>query len=366
MNIRRWLVAIVIIIATIAGLGFVKYKQVQAAIAMGEAFPEPSASVKTMVTQKTNYQPYTKAVGQALAPQVVMLQNELGGVITKVGFIAGEKVTKGQVLLSLEVSQEVAQLNAAKANHQLAKNTLARMQKLLTQKKISQQEFDASQANYQVAKANIANLKSIIAKKTVIAPFDGQMSLNTFQVGQYVAPQTAIGTLVGTDTKLWVEFKLPQTMAKLALKSELLVKTIGAKSTQISAQVIAIDGQMGTQARQLKYRAQLDNQQGLLRHNEMVSVHIPQAKLNAVVVPNLAIGRNHLETYVYQLIKDAQGQYRAQKVAVTLGERQGDNQLVTSGLESDVFIATEGAFKLREGLLVYPQKSADVLAQGVN
>ena len=45
----------------------------------------------------------------------------------------------------------------------------------------------------------------------------------------------------------------------------------------------------------------------------------------------------------------------ANPVKVTVGERIKDNQVILQGLTGGEFIATEGAFKLSEGLLVYTQ-----------
>lgn len=356
MNIRRWLVAIIIIVVTVAGLGFVKYNQVMAAIAFGESFPEPSASVKTVTTQVTSYVPQDKVLGQISAPQIVILKNELGGVINQVGFAPGDVVNKGQVLLSFDVSQELAQLNAAKANHVLSKNTLQRMDKLLKQRKVSQQEFDLAQANYHVAQAEIANLNSVITKKKLVAPFTGKVGLEVYQVGQFMAAQTSVSTLIGSSSELWVDFKLPQTSARLTLGQSVTLKTISdVIPSALTAKIIAIDSQVSVQTRQQKYRAVVDNTQGLLQHNEMINVFIDRPAISAVIVPNLAIGRNGSDTFIYELKKDQQGQFRAHKKQIKIGQREGNNQLILSGIEADKMVATEGSFKLRQGLLVYPQ-----------
>lgn len=364
MHIRRWLVAIIIIVVTVAGLGAIKYNQVMAAIAYGESFPEPSASVKTVTTQITSLTPQEKVTGQVTAKQVVTLQNELGGVIKNVGFKPGEAVKKGQLLLAFDVSQEFAQLNAAKANYLLTKNTLTRFDKLLKQRKVSQQDFDLAQANYEVAKANIANLNSVIAKKKLLAPFAGNMGLEVYQVGQFLPQQTPISTLIGSTEQLWVDFKLPQTSARLSLEDTVMLQAINdTNAVKVAAKIIAIDSQVNAKTRQLKYRALVENTNGQLHHNEMINVYLPRPSVDAVIVPNLSIGRNGTETFVYQLKKDPQGQYRAHKTNVIIGQRQGDNQLILSGIGAQQLIATEGAFKLRQGLLVYPQFDD---AKGVN
>lgn len=356
MNIQRWLVAIFIIALTISGLGFVKFQQVQAFIAMAESFPEPSATVNTTKTALTEYQAHNTVMGQAVATQVVNLQNELSGQITQVNFKAGDTVKKGQLLIALNSAEEEAQLLAAQANFTLAKNTFARMEQLFKQEKISQQEYDSAAAELAVTKANIKNLQSIIAKKHIVAPFDGTAGLDTYQVGQFLSANSAITTLVGQEPQVWVDFQLPQTHQPLAIGEVVFVKTIKQDATEYqTAKIIAKNSQVRAQSRHLSYRAELSNGRDWLQHNEMVKVKVLQAKQQVVLVPSSAINRDKNGNYLYTLKQDEQNNYRAHRVEVTLAKREHDSHIVLSGIEEDELIATDGAFKLRPGLLVFPK-----------
>lgn len=355
MNLSRWLAAIIIIVVTISGLGFTKFQQIQAAIAFGESFPEPSAAVNSVVTSSNQYQEYEKASGQVSATEVVQLQNELPGLVTKVNFTAGQFVKKGQVLLTLNTVEENAQLNASKANLELAENNFTRIEKLLNQNKVSQQEFDNAKTQLQVSKANVDNLNAVIAKKTVIAPFSGTVGLDTFQVGQFISANTNITTLVGSEPQVWIDFQLAQTKARLSIGDEILVKAINAsKNDYKTAKIIAKNSQINNQSRHLKYRAELLNGRQWYEHNELVDISILKPAQDLVIVPNSAVSRNQHGSYVFTLEKDEAQQYRAHRVEVELGKRIKDSQIIMSGIEAGKLIATEGSFKLREGLLVFP------------
>ncbi len=359
MHFRRWAVALIITLGTIAGLGFLKFQQVQAAIAFGESFPEPSASVQTMTTSTESFSSSYKVTGQARALRVVDLHNQLSGTIVSVNFSAGDTVTAGQVLLSLDTSEEIAQLNSANASYDLAKSTLARNKKMLIGNKISQQVVDAAQADYQIAIANIANLESIISKKQVIAPFDGRVGIDTFEVGQFLSANSMITTLIGDNDKIWVDVKLSQTRERLNIGSQVFIQQINnSKSNpKISATVVAKQTQMDAGSRHIAYRVVLDNSKQIISHNELVNVYITDSPKTVVMVPNLAITRSDQGDFVYRLIQDEQKMLRADKLPVELGPRLGDEQAILSGLDANVLIATIGAFKLSQGLLVYPQSS---------
>ncbi|MBE0365934.1 hypothetical protein PULV_b0642 [Pseudoalteromonas ulvae UL12] len=359
MHIRRWALALFITVGTIAGLSFLKFQQVQAAIAFGESFPEPSATVQTTVTKKESFSAQYKVTGQARALQVVALQNQLSGNIVSVNFNAGDIVEAGQVLLSLDTSEEEAQLNAAKATFALAKSTLERNRQMLIGKKVSQQVVDSALADYQIAIANIDNLNSIINKKQVIAPFRGRVGIDTFEVGQFLPNNSPITTLIAQSNQIWVEFKLPQTKTRLAIGDQVWVEQINQHKTnpKISAKVVAKQTQMEANSRHQTYRVVLDNSDDVIAHNELLNIYITQPAQSVIMVPNLAITRTSQGDFVYQLRQDDTNTLRAHKLAVELGPRLGDNQAIISGLESNMLIATIGAFKLSQGLLVYPQTS---------
>ncbi|KZN34346.1 hypothetical protein N480_22340 [Pseudoalteromonas luteoviolacea S2607] len=359
MNIKRWLSAIFIVLTVIAGLGFIKFQQVQAAIAFGESFPEPSATVKSTYVQEVQHTQYVKVVGQLQARQTITVRNEYSGLITYVGFKPGEIVQAEQVLLKLDTSIDEANLRAAKARVKLAKSTYERVVKLLAQKRISPDEVDKAEADVAVGEADVQNLQALIAKKTILAPFTGQTGLDQYQSGQFIDVNTAITSLVGVDDAIWIDFQIPQTLTQPSIGSKVNVTFIEAtKSTVRFATVIAKTPSLDATSRQQSYRALLPNPNNKYGHNQMATVEVPTAHMNAVSVPTNAITRSHFGEFVYVLEKDDEQNWRAKPVKVTLGDKVKDNQIVLSGLNGGEFIASEGAFKLKENLLVYIDQTA--------
>lgn len=353
MNIKRWLTAILIVVAVIGGLGLIKFNQIQAAIAFAATFPEPSATVKSTYVESVDHMRTIKVVGQLQAPRIMTISNEYAGPITEVGFKPGDVVEANQLLLQQDTSLERANLAAAKARHKLAVSTYERMEKLLSQDRISRDEVDRAEADVTIAEAEIANLSSVIDKKTIRAPFPGRVGLTQFQVGQLLDANSQITDLVGLDPTIWVDFSVPQTLPQLAIGD--VVEVTVARLGTFKATVIAKNPSVDVNSRQQSYRAELSNQAGDLSHNQMASVLVPLARQQAVVVPTNAITRSHFGDFVYGLEKDEAGNWRASAIEVELGEKIQDQQMVLSGLNGGEFIASEGAFKLRDNILVYTQ-----------
>lgn len=355
MHIKRWLVSILFIFAIIASLGFVKFKQVQAAIAFGESFPEPSGSVKsTLVEMKETSDEY-RVVGEVKAKKSLTLTTEYAGPVEFVGFTPGQNVDKGQVLLKQDIKIETANLKAAKARLKLTKSAFERQSALLKESRTSQNDVDVAEANMAVAAAEVENLSSVIDKKTIIAPFDGYVGLEDFQPGQMLQANSVITRLIGRTETIWVDFALPQTVSQPSIGDKVLIQVIGQTSTPLHAEIVAQEPSVNASSRQQIYRAEVANTERVLSPQQIVSVIVNGAAKTQAVVPANAVYRNHTGDYVYQLNQDEKKNWRAQPVKVVLGQRKGDEQIIQSGLEGGEFIATEGAFKLSEGLLVYTQ-----------
>lgn len=104
MKIHRWIIAILFIALTISGLGFFKFQQIQAAMDMAAAFPEPSASVNTITTEVSEHQSSFQVTGQAISIQAIEIQNELAGTIDTVNFKGGDQVKRDNTYCHLTSS----------------------------------------------------------------------------------------------------------------------------------------------------------------------------------------------------------------------------------------------------------------------
>jgi membrane fusion protein (multidrug efflux system) len=129
--LKRLILMLVIVLALVAGLGFVKYRQIQAAIAQGASFAPPPTAVTTVVAKKETWPSTLEVIGTAQAIQGVTVSADLPGVVSKINFDSGTWVKAGDVLVELDTREERAQLAAAESDRDLAKITYARQQQLV-------------------------------------------------------------------------------------------------------------------------------------------------------------------------------------------------------------------------------------------
>ena len=143
---KRMLLMLMAMAAIIAGLGFVKFQQIQTAIAQGASFQPPPEAVTTITAQQVEWPETLSAIGSIAAVQGVVVSADLSGTVDRVAFDSGKAVRRGDVLVELDTRQERAQLAAAEAQSDLARTNFDRMEGLLKDNVISRAEFDRATA----------------------------------------------------------------------------------------------------------------------------------------------------------------------------------------------------------------------------
>ena len=129
--------------------------------------------------------------------------------VAEIDFESGKPVKKGDLLLKLDASSEIAQLRSAQADAELAKADFERARDLANRKVISKAELDAAESKYTQKKAMVDNMQAIIDKKEIHAPFDGVAGIRSVNPGQMVAAADPLVSLQTLD-HVFVDFSLPQ------------------------------------------------------------------------------------------------------------------------------------------------------------
>src|SRR5882672_6676198 len=110
---KRMIVMLAVTLMFVAALGFVKFKQIQTAIAQGAAFQPPPEAVTTIVASQDEWPATLSAIGTVAAVQGVTVSADLPGMVDRIDFDSGQWVREGDVLAVLGTRQEEAQMAAA-------------------------------------------------------------------------------------------------------------------------------------------------------------------------------------------------------------------------------------------------------------
>lgn len=351
---KRMVLMLVLMFALIGGLGFLKYKQVEAAIVQGASFQIPATAVTTVVAQKETWPSSFTVIGTAAAIHGVTVSADLPGTVDTIHFESGRWVKQGDVLVELDTRQERAQLANVEAQRDLAKINYGRTEQLVKEGVIARSEYDNVTAQQKATEAQVGDIKAAIARKTIRAPFSGVLGIRQVNLGQYLAAGQAIVSLQSLNP-IYVNFGVPQQQAaQVGVGRSVRVTSDDLRGAQFSGRVNALDSVVNEATRNIQVQATLANPGGKLRPGMFVTVDLPLGQPRQVVpLPASAINYAPYGDSVYIVtdMTDQKGHtYKGvrQQVVKIEGTR-GDQVGVVSGLNPGDEVVSAGVFRLRNG-----------------
>lgn len=339
--------------------------------------PVPEVSTVTAQTQKIMLS--TELPGRTSAFRVAEIRPQVSGLIQKRLFAEGSDVTTGQVLYQIDPAPFQAALDNAKAALGRAEAGLhslnlrvERYKALLTEKAVSQQDYDDAAAALQQAEADIRYWKATVETARinlrytqVTSPISGRIGRSNVTEGAIVTAYqpVSLATIQQLDP-IYVD--VPQSTTELlSLKRRLedgRLKNHGTNQNKVK--LILEDGTAYPQEGTLQFsdvtvdpttgsvilRVVFPNPKGVLLPGMFVRALIKEG-LNeqALLVPQQGVSRDHKGNPV-ALIVD--GESKVGQRMLALDRAIGDKWLVSAGLAPGDRVIVEGMQMLRPGTVV--------------
>src|SRR6266581_857432 len=318
----------------------------------------PSITVTSAPVTEEDWAPMLSAVGSVSAAQGAVVATELGGTISEIRFENGAEAKKGDVLIRLDASQEEALLRSAEAEAELARTDLERARDLVSKKVISKAEIDAAESKFNRLNAIVDQMHSNIAKKTIVAPFDGELGIRQVNVGQMINAGQQVIALTSLD-RVYVDFALPeQNVSKLTKDLEVSVRADALPGREFKGKLTAINSMVDPITRNVPLQATLENPDHALRPGMFakVDVMLPETK-KTIVIPGSAVSYAPYGDSVFVIEKQKDPKSGQESLVlrqqfVRIGEVRGDVVAVKQGLKPGQEVVGTGVFKLRNGMAV--------------
>jgi multidrug efflux system membrane fusion protein len=329
-----------------------------------------------------------RGIGSVQAFNTVTVKSRVDGNIVKIGFVEGQYVHKGDLLVQIDprpyqAQLEQAQANKAKdqANLENAKLNLARYAALLpTHLATTQQQYDTQKAtvdqltaSVQADEAQIDAAKLNVAYSSITSPIDGVTGLRLVDIGNLVQASAATPLVVVTQIKpIYVTFTVPevdldrirQAMARHPLS---VLAFNGEDNRQLSEGVLkVVNNEVQQSTGTVTLKAQFANNDTALWPGAFVNAHLVLKTVkNGVVVPVAAVQTGPTGRFVYVIGKNS----RVATQPVTILQTQAGTALIGKGLEPGEEVVTTGQFKLEPGVAVAaepaPPGSSEIGLEGI-
>jgi len=283
-----------------------------------------------------------QAVGSVRARQGVMLRPEVSGRIERIGFIDGQRVKRGQLLVQLNDTLQQAQLKQATAQESIARTNLQRSRELASQGFISQSAVDQNAAALEVAQAQVALARAQAQRMKIVAPFDAVAGIRSVNLGDYVKDGADL-VQIEDISSVWVDFRLPERfMARVKVGQAVEVSLDAMPGRAFRGQVEALDSLIDANGRSLLVRARLDNPGGELKSGLFARTRIVfSQRANAIVVPEEALVPQGGKQFIVKVLDGPNGKV-TQRLEAKVGARLPGKAEILEGLAAGDTVVTAG------------------------
>ncbi|MBS4057429.1 MAG: efflux RND transporter periplasmic adaptor subunit [Bacteroidales bacterium] len=287
------------------------------------------------------------AAGSVKADEQVDISAEASGKITQIHFREGTLVKKGDLLVTINNADLLAQLERNKSLLALAEQREARQRSLLDKQGISQQAYDQVFTELSTVKSEKAILQAQLDKTLVRAPFDGLLGLRQVSEGAYATPGMKIVRLAKIEP-VKIDFSLPERYAGYLSKGSQVRFSVENSPEEFVAEIYAIEAVVDQQTRSLPVRAMYANSAGKVLPGSFARVEIALTSTdNALQIPTEALipEMGGSKVFVYR-------NGFAQPLKVSAGLRTNASIQITEGLMEGDTVITTGILQMKPGLPV--------------
>ena len=321
----------------------------------------PTIAVKVSKVAVNSNTPFLSVSGKIEATNSADLSTRMMGYVKNVHVNVGDKVRKGQLLVSInntDLQAKKGQVNAgitqAKTAFTNAEKNYNRFKNLYESKSVTQKEMDDMTANYQMAKAGLESANQMkneinaqFAYSNITAPFSGVITSKNIEVGDMANPGMPLISLEAPD-EFEVIAMVPETeisQIKKGTTVNILVKsmdkTLKGKVTEVSTSAKNTGGQY-------LVKINLDKTEVSILSGMFATVQFPVERKTAselVLIPTDAIVTNGQLSGVYTVSESNTALLRW----LRLGRTYGNNVAVLSGLNADESYIVSAEGKLFNG-----------------
>ncbi|WP_347374933.1 efflux RND transporter periplasmic adaptor subunit [Aequorivita sp. Q41] len=316
----------------------------------------PAVAVTVSSVAAENNTPFLTASGKIEAANSATLSTRMMGFVDKVHVNVGDKVTKGQLLVSINNSdlsakqaQTIAGITEAQAAFNNAEKDYQRFQNLFAENSASQKELDDQRARYEMAKARLEGAKQMknevqsqFAYVNLRAPFSGVVTSKNIEAGDMANPGAPLISVEGPGNFEVIASVPEREISKIKSGTEVQVivkssdKILAATVTEVSTSAKNTGGQY-------LVKVVLDKTDASILSGMYATVQFPIEKkttTTTVLVPKEALVERGQLTGIYTVSESNTAILRWLRVGRTFG----DNVEVLSGLNADenYIISSEG------------------------
>ncbi|UII77413.1 efflux RND transporter periplasmic adaptor subunit [Flagellimonas sp. HMM57] len=309
--------------------------------------------VTTIEAKAENFDHYLELQGDVMTKQNVLIYPEISGTLNRVYVKKGQKVSKGQLLASIDDGGLSSQLAQMKTQSELAKTTFERQKRLWEQNIGSEIQYLQAKTSYEAQESAVKQMQSQVSKSNIRAPFSGIIDDVIKDQGTVVAPGPGSEVFrIVNLSNMYIEVEVPESHLPNVTPGKNVNVYFPVLGDSVTAKIRQTGNFINPSNRSFTAEIPVPSNDGRVKPNLTARVMINDyTNESAILIPQSIVSENaEGEQYVYVVEGDSvSADAIAKKTIITTGKTQGDFVEVLSGINNGDGIIDEGARSVKEG-----------------
>lgn len=307
-------------------------------------------NVEVRELSTSEFQENISLTGTVEAHRDVMVGAEEGGTIVQVFRDKGVRVAAGQAIAKIDDRILTAQVNQARAQAALARESWERRKRLYEQDQVGS-ELAYLEAKYtaEQAEASLAALEQRLSNTVIRSPIAGILDDRMIEVGTMVSPGTATARVIDLDP-VKITAGVPERYAldvKAGAAASVTFDVLGDET--FGGTISYVGAAVNPRSRTFPVELTLPNREALIKPEMVANVSVVRGVTSeAVVVPQEALVRVE-DGYVAYVVESDGGHEVARTRRVERGPAQRNQVVITAGLEPGDRLIVVGQQQVENG-----------------
>ncbi len=322
----------------------------------------PPSPVRVATVAHQEIQRSVTLVGTVEPWKRSVVASEIEGLVVEFLVEEGMRVKRGQVLARLRTTRLNIRLNSALASHREAKTRyeqagkdLIRVKALYEKELVTQKEYDDAIAEESALRQRLTQLQTMInevqdelAKSRIMAPFEGWITKEFTEVGQWVQAGGSVVELVDLS-RLQVEVPLPERFVRdVRVNDPVNVLFDGLPGFKTRGRVFSVIAQADLTSRTFPIKVEIPNPNASIKSGMVSRVTLlVGASYQALVVPKDALVLRGGRDFVF-LVQEG----KVSQIPVTPVLHLNEVVEVSGDLQPGMTVVVEGNERLLPGQAV--------------
>ncbi len=294
--------------------------------------------IETVIPQAFNH--YILTSGILEAENIAMINPEVAAQITNIHVKEGQRVSKGQLLASLNSNIISNSIKEIQANLNLATKVYNKQKNLWDQKIGSEVEYLQAKTQKESLESSLAAQQAQLALYNVRAPFSGIVDNIISKEGELSSPAAGGIMQLVNLSKMKINTDISEIYIPSIHKGDTVKVTFTTyPGMELYCPIKQTGNIIHPDNRTFNILLSLNNMDEKLKPNMVATLEINDFNMqNALIVPSTIIKNDISGKFLFIVDKDK----NAQKVYVETGRSYKDKTVITSGLKGSEKIIVEG------------------------